>query len=129
MEPFKTTYLVGVLNRTWPYMLFWFVLISLSVFMERPFCKYLCPLGAGLALPTTFRFFGLKRKKECGSSCQACAVGCGSLAIDETGRIDQRECLLCLDCMILYYDTHACPPLVHERKEREKDGKQRANID
>lgn len=122
VEPFKTTYLVGVLNRTWPYMLFWFVLIGLSVFMERPFCKYLCPLGAGLALPTTFRFFGLKRKKECGSSCQACAVGCGSLAIDETGRIDQRECLLCLDCMILYYDTHACPPLVHERKERERAG-------
>ncbi|MCK7501551.1 MAG: hypothetical protein MZW92_74655 [Comamonadaceae bacterium] len=43
-----------------------------------------------------------KRKQEC-NSCKACAVGCGSLAIDEHGRIDHRECLHCLDCMVLYY--------------------------
>jgi NosR/NirI family nitrous oxide reductase transcriptional regulator len=122
VEPFKTTFLVGVLNRTWPYILFWVSLIGLSVFMQRPFCKYLCPLGAGLAIPSTFRFFGLKRKHECGTSCKACEVGCGALAIDEAGRIDQRECLLCMDCMILYYDPTSCPPLVHERKQRERSG-------
>jgi NosR/NirI family nitrous oxide reductase transcriptional regulator len=32
------------------------------------------------------------------------------------------ECMLCLDCMIMYYDDHACPPLVKERKSREKQG-------
>ena len=30
--------------------------------------------------------------------------------------------MLCLDCMVLYYDDHACPPLVKERKTREKQG-------
>ena len=60
----------------------------------------------------------LNRKAEC-KTCHACPKGCGSLAIDAAGRIDQRECLLCLDCMVLYYDTHACPPLVKERKRRE----------
>lgn len=127
VEPFKTTFLVGVLNRTWPYVLFWGALVGLSLFMERPFCKYLCPLGAGLAIPSTFRFFGLKRKREC-ETCKACAVGCGSLAIDVKGNIDQRECLLCLDCMILYYDDHSCPPLVHERKRREKAGEPLTSI-
>jgi NosR/NirI family nitrous oxide reductase transcriptional regulator len=121
VEPFKTTFLVGVLNRSWPFVLFWVVLFGASMFMERPFCKYLCPLGAGLAIPSHFRLLGLKRKTEC-QTCKACAVGCGSLAIDQQGRIDQRECLLCLDCMILYYDTHACPPLSRERKRREKAG-------
>jgi len=121
VEPFKTTFLVGVWNRSWPYVLFWFSLFGLSLFTERPFCKYLCPLGAGLAIPSTFRFFGLKRKAEC-QTCKACAVGCGSLAIDGKGRIDQRECLLCLDCMVMYYDDHACPPLAKERKAREKAG-------
>jgi NosR/NirI family nitrous oxide reductase transcriptional regulator len=87
--------------------------------IERPFCKYLCPLGAGLAIPSTFRLFGLKRKTEC-QTCKACAVGCGSLAIDPQGKIDQRECMLCLDCMILYYDSYACPPLSRERKYRDK---------
>ncbi len=121
IEPFKTTFLVGAWNRTWPFFTFWAVLMVASVFFERPFCKYLCPLGAALAIPSTFRWWGLKRKKECGP-CAACAVGCGSQAIDAAGRIDQRECLLCLDCQILYYDDHACPPLAQERKRRTKAG-------
>ena len=121
VEPFKTTFLVGMFNRAWPYTLFVAVLLDLSIFMERPFCKYLCPLDASLAMPSTFRWFGLKRKQEC-NSCKACAVGCGSLAIDEHGRIDHRECMHCLDCMILYTDEHACPPLAQERKRRTKAG-------
>jgi NosR/NirI family transcriptional regulator, nitrous oxide reductase regulator len=121
VEPFKTTFLVGVWNRSWPFVTFWTVLLVAAAFFERPFCKYLCPLGAALAVPSTFRWWGLKRKKECGP-CAACAVGCGSQAIDETGRIDQRECLLCLDCQVLYYDDHACPPLAKERKRRVKAG-------
>lgn len=121
VEPFKTTFLVGVLNRSWPFVLFWLVLFGASLFSERPFCKYLCPLGAGLAIPSHFRLFQLKRKAEC-QTCKACAVGCGSLAIDAQGRIDQRECMLCLDCMVLYYDDHACPPLSKERKRRERAG-------
>ena len=121
VEPFKTTFLVGLFNRSWPYTLFAAGLLGLSIFMERPFCKYLCPLGASLAMPSTFRWFGLRRKQEC-DSCKACAVGCGSLAIDDKGRIDHRECMLCLDCMVLYTDDHACPPLAQERKRRTKDG-------
>ena len=121
VEPFKTTFLVGISNRTWPYGLFVAFLLGLSIFIERPFCKYLCPLGASLAMPSTFRWFGLKRKQDC-NSCKACAVGCGAQAIDADGRIDHRECLHCLDCMILYTDTKGCPPLAKERKRREKDG-------
>jgi NosR/NirI family nitrous oxide reductase transcriptional regulator len=30
--------------------------------------------------------------------------------------------MLCLDCMVMYYDTHSCPPLSKERKLREKSG-------
>ncbi|HJV27798.1 MAG TPA: 4Fe-4S binding protein [Aromatoleum sp.] len=121
IEPFKTTFLVGLFNRSWPYTLFASTLLGLSIFIERPFCKYLCPLGASLAMPSTFRWFGLKRKQEC-NSCKACAVECGSQAIDADGRIDHRECLHCLDCMILYTDAHACPPLSQERKRRTKAG-------
>jgi NosR/NirI family transcriptional regulator, nitrous oxide reductase regulator len=121
IEPFKTTFLVGVLHRSWPFVAFWSLLAAAAMFIERPFCKYLCPLGASLAIPSTFRWWGLKRKQECGP-CRACEVGCGSQAIARDGRIDQRECLLCLDCMVMYYDDHACPPLVQERKARTKAG-------
>lgn len=121
VEPFKTTFLVGVFNRAWPYGLFVAVLLGLSIFIERPYCKYICPLGAALAMPSTFRWFGLKRKQDC-NSCKACAVGCGAQAIDAAGRIDHRECLHCLDCMVLYTDEKGCPPLARERKRRERDG-------
>ncbi|WP_310385881.1 4Fe-4S binding protein [Roseateles sp.] len=121
VEPFKTTFLVGITNRAWPYGLFVCLILGTSLFIERPYCKYICPLGAALAMPSTFRWFGLKRKQDC-NSCKACAVGCGSLAIDAAGRIDHRECLHCLDCMILYTDTKGCPPLSKERKRRERDG-------
>ncbi len=97
------------------------MLLGASIVIERPYCKYICPLGAALSMPSTFRWFGLKRKQDC-NSCKACAVGCGSLAIDEKGRIDHRECLHCLDCMVLYTDVKGCPPLAKERKRRERDG-------
>lgn len=121
IEPFKTTFLVGAWNRPWPYATFVAVILGISILSERPYCKYVCPLGAGLALPSMFRMFGLKRKKEC-ETCHACASGCGSHAIDARGRIDPKECMLCLDCMVMYYDDHACPPLAKERKSRERAG-------
>lgn len=121
VEPFKTTFLVGISHRAWPYGLFVCTLLGISLFVERPYCKYICPLGAALAMPSTFRWFGLRRKQDC-NSCKACAVGCGSLAIDADGRIDHRECLHCLDCMVLYTDVKGCPPLAKERKRRERDG-------
>ncbi|HMN82354.1 MAG TPA: 4Fe-4S binding protein [Burkholderiaceae bacterium] len=121
VEPFKTTFLVGITQRAWPYGLFVCVLLGLSLFIERPYCKYLCPLGAALAMPSTFRWFGLRRKQDC-NRCKACATGCGSQAIDAAGRIDHRECLHCLDCMVLYTDVGACPPLAKERKLRERGG-------
>lgn len=122
VEPFKSTFLVGgVWHRAWPFVAYWGVLFVLGLFIERPFCKYLCPLGAGLAVPSTFRFYGLKRKAEC-TDCHACQKGCGSLAIDDAGVIDRRECLLCMECQVLYYDDHTCPPLAQERRRRSKAG-------
>ncbi|MDO5103709.1 MAG: 4Fe-4S binding protein [Lautropia sp.] len=121
VEPFKTTFLVGIFNRSWPFATFVLVIFALSVFIERPYCKYLCPLGASLAMPSTFRWFGLKRKPDC-NRCKACAKGCGAQAINADGQIDHRECLHCLDCLILYTDQTACPPLAKERKRRERNG-------
>jgi NosR/NirI family nitrous oxide reductase transcriptional regulator len=122
VEPFKSTFLVGgVWHRAWPFVAYWGLLFVAGLFVERPYCKYLCPLGAGLALPGTFSFRKLSRKSEC-ATCRACQHQCSAQAIDDGGRIDSRECLLCQGCQVLYYDAHACPPLAYERKQRRKAG-------
>ena len=70
IEPFKTSIILKF-AREWPYVLFATVILGAGLFIERFYCRYLCPLGAALAIPGRLRMFDwLKRYKECGSPCQ-----------------------------------------------------------
>ncbi len=115
VEPFKTAFLVG-LNRQWPYVVYFFLLLALCLVSYRFFCKYICPLGAGLAVPSTFSIAKIKRRDFC-ERCKICARDCDIGAIDEKGRINKRECLWCLACEENYWDVEKCPPLIKERKK------------
>ena len=42
-----------------------------SVFVERFFCKYFCPLGALFAIASRFRLFKIKKPSEGCGSCRA----------------------------------------------------------
>jgi NosR/NirI family nitrous oxide reductase transcriptional regulator len=119
VEPFKTTWLVGVFNREWYLMLYWWALLAVSVFIFRFFCRYLCPLGAALSIGTALRLIGIRRKEFC-TRCKLCARGCDSLAIDAQGRINKYECLYCMECEQKYYDDQICPPLVIARRQAER---------
>ncbi len=120
MEPFKTAISLGFV-REWPFVLYVVLLLSAGLFIERFFCRYLCPLGAALAIPARLRMFDwLKRKFQCGHECHLCAVRCTVQAIHPNGSINPNECIHCLHCQILYYDDQTCPPLVARRKRRER---------
>ena len=63
--------------RSWPFVTFAAGLLVANLFIERFFCRYMCPLGAALAIPGRLRMFDwLKRWPECGSPCQRCANEC-----------------------------------------------------
>jgi NosR/NirI family nitrous oxide reductase transcriptional regulator len=111
VEPFKSTFLVPAWTRHSGFLVWWGVLLSLSFVMYRPFCRYLCPLGGYVALISSFRPSGPKRRRFCGS-CKICAPGCESRAIRDNGTIDPRECLSCLDCEATYRNPNVCPPLL-----------------
>ncbi len=120
IEPFKTAILLHF-QREWPYVLYAVGLLAIAVFSSKFYCKYLCPLGAALALPTRLRVFDwLKRRKECGRPCQICANACEIQAIRSTGEINAHECHYCLDCQVIYWDDRICPPLVERRRRRER---------
>jgi len=118
IEPFKTTIVLTFL-RTWPYVFYAIVLLVIGLFIERFFCRYLCPLGAALGIPGRLRMNEwLRRHKECGSPCHRCARECMVEAIHPNGQINPNECMQCLHCQTLYYDTHKCPPMIQLRLKR-----------
>lgn len=120
IEPFKTTLSLRF-QREWWFVAYALLLLIISAFNSKFFCKYLCPLGAGLSFATRFRVFDwLRRKKECGRPCQTCASQCQISAIKHTGEIIDTECHYCLECQVGYWDDHLCPPLIEKRKKRER---------
>ena len=114
VEPFKTA-IVLYFMRTWPYLLFVFALLIAGLFIERFYCRYLCLLGAALAIPGRLRMFDwLKRYPNCGDPCHICAKKCMVQAIDQRGDINPNECIYCLECEQLYHDKNVCPVLIHK---------------
>ncbi|WP_372611706.1 4Fe-4S binding protein, partial [Halomonas sp.] len=121
VEPFKTAITLRF-QRDWAFLLYALALVAISVFNHKFYCRYVCPLGAGLAIPSRLRLFDwLKRHRgSCGTPCQICAQECEVGAIHPDGRINANECHYCLDCQITYHDDQRCPPMVKRRKRYEK---------
>ena len=118
IEPFKTAISLRF-DRAWPYVLYAGALLVAGVFVERFFCRFLCPLGAALAIGGKLRLRNpLKRRDECGTPCQLCARRCPINAIAPSGAIRMDECFYCLDCQVIYHDEHVCPPLVRARRRQ-----------
>ena len=121
VEPFKTSIILKF-QRTWPFVVYGLSLLVIGLFIERFFCRYLCPLGAGLAIPAKLKLFDwIKRyPNDCGSPCQVCAQECMVQAIHPEGNINANECLNCLHCQIRYVDDQVCPVMIKKRKKRER---------
>lgn len=115
-EPFKTVFSLRMI-RAWPFVLFVLVLLGAGLFIERFFCRYLCPLGAALAIPAKLKIFDwLRRRPQCGRECRLCEPKCTVGAIDPLGRINPNECVLCLRCQVIFHDPNTCPTLMRRAR-------------
>jgi NosR/NirI family nitrous oxide reductase transcriptional regulator len=120
VEPFKTAIILKFV-RDWPFVLYAVLLLVIGLFIERFFCRYLCPLGAALAIPGRIRMFEwLKRWPECGRPCQRCANECPVQSIHPEGHINVNECIYCMHCQELYWDDQRCPHMIQLRLKRER---------
>lgn len=123
VEPFKTAIILKFV-RDWPFVVFAVTLLVIGLFVERFYCRYLCPLGGALAIPARMRMFDwLRRYKECGTPCQTCANECPVQAIHPTGEINPNECVNCLHCQVLYQSDAKCPVVIRQLKRRAAVGK------
>jgi NosR/NirI family nitrous oxide reductase transcriptional regulator len=112
VEPFKTAITVGF-DRSAPFVAYALILLVLGGLYYKFFCRYLCPLGAAMALGGKLRLLDwLPRRSECGQPCQTCRHRCTYDAIEKSGAIRYERCFQCLDCVGIYHDPGRCAPIM-----------------
>ena len=75
------------------------VTLVLSVFVERPWCKYACPYGAFLGVFNLFRVFGIKRAESTCKADGACSILCPmNIPVDTKTVVRDHQCISCLEC-------------------------------
>lgn len=120
VEPFRTAIILRFVGK-WPFVVYAVALLAIGLFVNRFFCRYICPLGAALAIPARLRMFDwLKRWHECGAPCQICYNSCPVQAIYPTGEINPVECIYCMKCQNYYWDWDVCPHQMHILARRQR---------
>ena len=116
VEPFKTAITLNFV-RSWPFVVYALGLLIAGMIVFKPFCRYLCPLGAGLAVLGRFRLLAwIPRRQACGKPCQTCRFQCSYEAIATDGKIAYDECFQCMECVVIYASDQRCAPLMLEKK-------------
>ena len=87
-----------------------------SVFIDRPFCRYLCPLGAMLGVISKVGATRVVRNEETCRHCQRCDQACPvDIKVESMLQVRTTECLSCGECIAV------CPvPQTLEFKARRR---------
>lgn len=76
--------------------------VALSILFYRPFCKWICPLGAFYALLNKISLLEIKMDEQKCVSCGKCAASC-KMDVDIRKTPNHAECIRCGKCIT------ACP--------------------
>ncbi len=95
------------------------VLLLLSVIIYRPFCRYLCPLGAIYGLFNPVAFFRFSIDKDRCTNCSACKKTCPmDIPVNKTP--NSPECIRCMKCKsACNFDAICTPCGKHKTTEHE----------
>lgn len=85
-------------------LIFLVVILVGAIFIERFFCRYLCPLGAVFAVTSKFRIFDILKKRDKCGNCRLCTNSCSmGIPMYKHDKIKSGECINCFKCI------DACP--------------------
>lgn len=76
------------------------LIAAASFFVERFFCRYLCPLGAVFAISSKLRIAKIqKTRTKCGN-CRICTKNCAmGIPLYKTDVVGSGECINCMQCV------------------------------
>jgi polyferredoxin len=75
------------------------VTLLLSLFVERPWCKYACPYGAFLGVFNLFSIFKIRRAESTCKADGACSILCPmNIPVDTVKTVRDHQCISCLEC-------------------------------
>lgn len=82
------------------------LILLVSLFIQRPWCRYICPYGAFLGLFNKFKVFRIVRNDNSCINCKKCNKNC-PMGIDITSKEEVRDlsCISCLECV----KENVCP--------------------
>ncbi|MFL0167468.1 FMN-binding protein [Candidatus Clostridium helianthi] len=89
--------------------LIFLILITIgAAFIERFFCRYLCPLGAIFSIISKIGIVKInKPKADCGK-CRACTMNCSmGLSLYKVDCVKGGDCINCLKCTEVCYRNNA----------------------
>ena len=76
-----------------------FIIVG-GFFIERFFCRYLCPMGAVFAVFSKTRMLKLKKQEHDCGKCMGCTKACSmGINLNKVNQVDCGECINCLKCM------------------------------
>ena len=78
------------------------LIVFAAILIPRPFCRYLCPLGAFYSLFNRVSFYGITLDEARCTSCGRCAQVC-PMGVDVRESPNSAECIRCGQC------SAACP--------------------
>ena len=82
------------------------VVTVLSLFVERPWCRWLCPYGALLGLFNKIRLFPVRRNAKTCIQCKKCDKACPmGIQVSAKGAVRDARCITCHQCL----SGNACP--------------------
>lgn len=110
LDPWATFMHLGAGSEIFSEFLIGFIILMLifisSLFIERAWCRYFCPLGAFLSIISPLRIFKVKRKHSTCVNCKKCTKSCPmGIEVNNCDTVNSMECISCGECV------EACPKI------------------
>jgi uncharacterized protein with FMN-binding domain/NAD-dependent dihydropyrimidine dehydrogenase PreA subunit len=82
------------------------VVVVASLFIQRPWCKYLCPYGAFLGIFNIYRVKAIVREESTCINCKMCDRTCPmNIQVSKVNVVRDHQCISCMECT----SKNTCP--------------------